>query len=169
MHQLILMRHAKAEPARPDLADHDRALAPDGREAAAALGVRLRALGLTPDVVLVSSARRTRDTLQALASWDDQPNVEVLDGLYMPTGPQIMGIIRDLRETVRSVLVLGHNPGIHELALNLAEASHAPGEALASLRNGFPTASLAEYLVLTPWRDMKPSLIRLQRFIGPQR
>jgi phosphohistidine phosphatase len=168
MHQLILMRHAKAENPHADLADHDRALAPEGRDDAAALGARLQALGLAPDVVLVSSARRTRETLQALASWDEQPNIEVLDSLYMATVPQTLAIIRDLRETVRSVLVLGHNPGIHELAVNLAEASRAPGPALMNLRDGFPTASLAEYLVLTPWRDLKPSLTRLQRFIGPR-
>lgn len=168
MHQLILMRHAKAEGVRSGLADHERALAPEGRDSAAALGERLRALGLAPDVVLVSSARRTRETLRALAPWEEQPNIEVLDALYMATVPQALAIIRDLRETMRSVLILGHNPGIHELAVHLADASHAPGGMLAGLRDGFPTASLAEYLVLTPWRELKPSRTRLQRFLTPE-
>lgn len=167
MHQLILMRHAKAERLVTGLADHERMLTPEGRAAAAAIGVRLHALGVAPDVVLVSSARRTRETLDAIGSWEDQPNIEVLEGLYMAQAARLREIIRDLRETARSVMLVGHNPGIHELALALAEASSAPKDMLASLKEEFPTASFAEYLILTPWRDIKPSSARLQRYLGP--
>jgi phosphohistidine phosphatase len=164
MHQLILMRHAKAERARAELADHERVLTPEGRAAAASMGARLHALGAAPDVVLVSSARRTRETLDAIGIWEDQPNIEVLEGLYMAPNARLREIIRGLRETARSVLVVGHNPGIHELALDLAGTSAAR----ASLRDEFPTASFAEYLVLTPWRDLRPSSVRLQRYVGPK-
>jgi phosphohistidine phosphatase len=173
MHQLILMRHAKAERAKAGLADHERALTPEGRKAAAAMGSRLQAHGVAPDVVLVSSARRTRETLDAIGAWEDQPNIEVLQGLYMASPAQLRDIIRDLRETVRSVLVIGHNPGIHELAVelaqafNLASAPESGAGMLTSLRSEFPTASFADYLVLTSWRDLKPSSARLQRYLGP--
>lgn len=168
MHQLILMRHAKAERARAALADHERALTEKGREDAAAIGARLHALGVAPDVVLVSSAKRTVETLNAISRWEGQPNVEVLESLYMAPAARIHDIICELRETVRSVLVVGHNPGIHELAVALAEASGAPSGILPSLRDEFPVASFAEYLILTPWRDMKPTGARLQRFLGPR-
>ncbi len=183
MHQLILMRHAKAERARAGLADHERALTPEGGKAAAAMGSRLHAQGVAPDVVLVSSARRTRETLEAIGAWEDQPNIEVMDGLYMAPCAQLRDIIRELRETVRSVLVVGHNPGIHDLAVDLARMSElgnpvmtnpamanplARSNMLASLRREFPTACFAEYLVLTPWRDLKPAAVRLQRYLGPQ-
>ena len=168
MHQLILMRHAKTERLRADLADHERALTAEGREDAAAMGARLHALGVAPDVILVSSARRARETLNAIGPWEDQPNIDVLDSLYMAQASRIRDILRDLRETVRSALVIGHNPGIHELALGLAEASGAPAGLLPGLRAEFPTASVAEYLVLAPWRDLKPAGARLQRYMGPK-
>jgi phosphohistidine phosphatase len=168
MHQMILMRHAKAERARNGLADHDRRLAPEGRAAAAAAGARLRRLGIAPDVVLVSSARRTQETLASLGSWEDQPNIEILEGLYMAPPARLRDVCLDLRETVRSVLVLGHNPGIHELALSLAEGAESRIDVPAGLRDGFATASFAEFLVLTPWRELRPSSVRLQRYLAPQ-
>ncbi|HQT61179.1 MAG TPA: histidine phosphatase family protein [Acidiphilium sp.] len=167
MHQLILMRHAKAEPARGDQADHDRALSPAGRAAAQRMRARLRELAIEPDVVLVSSARRTRETLDGVAFWDGQPNIEVLDGLYMAPAARMLEMLRELRETMLSVLVVGHNPGLHELALMLASGAQERGAAHARLEEGFPTMRAAEFLVLTPWRELKPKTTRLQRVIDP--
>jgi phosphohistidine phosphatase len=168
MHQLILMRHAKAERARDDQADHDRALSPAGREAARRMRGRLRGLAIEPDVVLVSSARRTRETLEGVAFWEDQtPNIEVMETLYMAPAARLLEILRELRETMLSVMLVGHNPGLHELALMLASGAQAREAAHAQLEEGFPTMRAAEFLVLTPWRDLRPAGARLQRVIDP--
>ncbi len=165
MHQLILLRHAKAARGSAGLSDHDRPLTAEGRKAAAAMGAAMRGLGLTPDVVLVSSALRTQQTLDALEPWDDRPNIETLPGLYMASHTQIRDILRELPETVRSVLVIGHNPGIHELAQLLARNA-APPE-LARLADEYPTAALAEFLIGTSWHKTGPAGAALQRFIHP--
>ena len=167
MHQLILMRHAKAERARADQADHDRALSQTGREAALRLRASLRSLGIEPDVVLVSSARRASETLDCVAFWDEWPNIEMLDTLYMAPAARLFDLVRDLRETMRSVMIVGHNPGLHELALALAAGGPDQSEPHRLLAQGFPTARLADFLVLTPWRDLRSHSARLQRVIDP--
>ncbi len=160
MHQLILLRHAKAARGTAGLSDHDRPLTPDGKKAAAAMGAAMRGLGLTPDVILVSSALRTQQTLDALEPWDDRPNIETLPGLYMASYMQIRDSLRELPETVRSVLVIGHNPGIHELAQLLAGGA-------AALADEYPTAALCEFLIGTAWHKTGPAGATLKRFIHP--
>jgi phosphohistidine phosphatase len=167
MHQLILMRHAKAERARDDESDHARALSPAGRAAALRMRGSLKALGIEPDVVLVSSARRTRDTLDCIAFWDDQPNIEFLDALYMAPASRLLELLTGLRETMRSVMLIGHNPGLHDLALQLAAGAAKPGPAHLQLDQSFPTARMAEFLVLTPWRELCAPRSRLQRIVDP--
>ncbi|MDD2876030.1 MAG: histidine phosphatase family protein [Acidiphilium sp.] len=167
MHQLILMRHAKAARARDDETDHARPLTLAGRDAALRLRASLRVLGIEPDVVLVSSARRAMETLECVAFWDEQPNIEVLDTLYMAPASRLLELIGGLRETMRSVMVIGHNPGLLELALNLAAGATSPTAAHKTLNEGFPTARLVDFVVLTPWRDLRASGSRLQRVIDP--
>ena len=113
-------------------------------------------LGLTPDVVLVSPSRRTLETLAALEPWDDTPLVEQVETLYLASLPQLLGILRGVNETVRSVMLIGHNPGMHELAVLLAGTS-AANEAGNRLAAGFPTAALAEFSVATQWRQLDAS------------
>jgi phosphohistidine phosphatase len=169
MHQLILLRHAKAARETAEGSDHDRPLTPDGRRAAGGIGQAMRRAGLTPDVVLVSSALRTQETLDALEAasvWDERPNIDTLPALYMATHNQIRDLLRDLPETVRSALVVGHNPGLQELAHILAgPATDRPD--LARLADGYPTASLTEFLVTTQWRKLGPGAAALQRFLQP--
>jgi phosphohistidine phosphatase len=170
MHQLILLRHAKAAAELPGGSDHDRPLTGGGRNAATAIGRAMRKSGLAPDVVLVSSAKRTQETfaaLEAAAVWDEWPNVDTVPALYMATRQQLIDILRELSETVRSALVIGHNPGLHELALALTGAP-SPRPELARLGAGYPTASLAEFLVTTPWRRLGPGATALQRFVQPE-
>jgi phosphohistidine phosphatase len=169
MHQLILLRHAKAAPKAAGSSDHERPLTEAGRGAATAIGRAMRKAGLAPDVVLVSSALRTQQTFEALeaaAVWDERPNIDSLPALYMAPPHQIRDMLRGLPETVRSALVVGHNPGLHELALSLAGPLN-PQPDLARMSHGFPTASLAEFLVTTPWRRLGPGATSLQRFLQP--
>jgi len=166
MHQLILLRHAKSSWDDANQPDRDRPLNQRGRMAATRMRSAMRDLGLCPDLVLVSSALRTRETLEALEPWPDTPLVEVMDALYLATAGQLMDAIRDVAETTRSVLVIGHNPGMHDLALTLvADPDTASARDMAA---GFPTAALAEFAVSAPWSRLTPGGGRLIRFIVPK-
>lgn len=130
----------------------------------------MRDLGLQPDIVLVSSARRTLQTLEALEPWDETPLVETMDALYMATPQHLLKVLQDIAETVRSVLLLGHNPGLHELALLLAggkEAARAEPHS-SRLAEGFPAAALAEFALPGQWRSLRPGGVRLLRFLAPR-
>ena len=166
MHQLMLLRHAKASPAPAGMADHDRPLSEAGRRAAAGIGQAMRRAGLAPDVVLVSPALRTQQTLDAAGLWDERPNIDTLPTLYMATSNQIRDLLRALPETVRSALVIGHNPGLHELAASLAGVASARPE-LSRLVQAYPTATLTEFLVMTTWRKLGPGAAALQRLLQP--
>jgi phosphohistidine phosphatase len=168
MHQLILLRHAKAEP-QGSTPDHERTLTDAGRAAAGKIGRAMRKAGLAPDVVLVSTATRTQQTLEALEQenvWDEWPNIDSLPQLYMATPGQLRDVLHDLSESVRSALVIGHNPALHELALSLMGTPTRPE--LKRMEDGFPTAAMAEFLVTTPWRRLSPNGASLQRFIVPK-
>ncbi len=169
MHQLILLRHAKAVPEGKG-PDHDRVLTDSGRAAATAIGLAMRQAGLAPDVVLVSTAARTQATLAQLEAanvWEEWPNIDVIPTLYMASAAQIREILRELPETVRSALVIGHNPGLHECALSLA--GPMPGKRdRKRLEEGFPTAALAEFLISTPWHQLGASGYSLQRYMVPK-
>ena len=176
MRQLLLLRHAKSSWDDTAKSDHARPLNARGRAAAAAMRGVIRNLGLVPDVVLVSSARRTRQTLEALAPWDETPIVEPMDGLYLATPAQILSIIATVSDTVRSLMVIGHNPGLHELAVTLAgSAATAPiGHMAHQLTEGFPAGALAEFTVAADWRTLAPKngpaegAGRLIRFVRPR-
>jgi phosphohistidine phosphatase len=170
MRQLLLLRHAKssmgeAAPLRPD---HERTLNSVGVAAAAAMGAAMRTLNLAPDLVLVSSARRTLQTLDALEPWDEAPLIETLDTLYLATAPAILGILNGVNETVRSVLVIGHNPGLHDVALALAGPASPASNPARRLQAGFPTGALAEFTIAAHWSDLAPGNGRLVRFLSPK-
>jgi phosphohistidine phosphatase len=166
MRQLLLLRHAKSSWGDANTADKDRPLNDRGRKAAATIRHAMRELGLIPDVVLVSTAKRTLETLEALEPWDDMPLIEPMDSLYLASLPQLLSALQGVAETVRSVLLIGHNPGIHELAAELA----GPGaEPMAQrLAEGFPTAGLAEFAVPGPWWQIGAGTTRLVRFLTPK-
>jgi phosphohistidine phosphatase len=168
MHQLILLRHAKAAAPAAGGSDHDRPLTEAGRAAAANIGRAMRQAGLAPDVVLVSPSLRTQQTFAALEAtgvWAEWPNVESLPALYMAAPNQMRDILRDLPETVRSAMIIGHNPGLHELARKLAGTA-VPRHDLARLTESYPTATLTEFLVTTPWRRVGAGAANLQRFLA---
>jgi phosphohistidine phosphatase len=170
MRQLLLLRHAKSSWDDPGLSDHARPLNARGRRAAAAMAGAMRELGLQPDLVLVSSARRTLQTLEALTPFEDNALVEPMDGLYLASASQLMDAVRKTPETVRSLLLIGHNPGLHELAVALVgEAAAARGGgAVGRLVEAYPTGALAEFTVGVPWRAVAPGSGRLVRFLSPR-
>ena len=124
-------------------------------------------LGLTPDVVLVSPSRRTLETLAAIEPWDDTPLVEQLELLYLATAAQMLAILQGMNETVRSVLLIGHNPGMHELSVQLAGSTVA-SEATQRLAHAFPTGALVEFAIATQWQHLAAEGSRLVRFLTPK-
>lgn len=168
MRQLLLLRHAKSSWDDPQLPDHARPLNARGRRAAHAMARAMHELGLAPDVVLVSSARRTLQTLEALGALPDSPIITPMDDLYLAPWPRLLDALRAVPETARSVLLLGHNPGLHDLALALAgPAATAASPTARRLAEAYPTAALAEFSVALPWRLLGEGGGRLVRFMLP--
>lgn len=170
MHQLLLLRHAKSSWDDPGLPDHARPLNARGRRAAAAMAQAMRDLRLSPDVVLVSSARRTLQTLEALTPFEDGALIEPMDALYLAPWRQMLASIRAAPETARSLLLIGHNPGLHELALALAGPipPARPSRDLQRLADGYPTGALAEFTIASSWGRLEEGGGRLVRFVAPR-
>jgi phosphohistidine phosphatase len=167
MHQLLLLRHAKSSSDDSRLDDRDRPLSQRGHRAAAAMRQAMHDLGLAPDLVLVSPARRTLQTLDALEPWDDTPLQEQIEALYLADPAQLIGVLHDVPETVRSTLLIGHNPGLHDLAQALIAGAQVT-DAARRLAGGYPTGALAEFAVAGPWSRLAAGGGRLTRFITPR-
>jgi phosphohistidine phosphatase len=170
MRQLLLLRHAKSSWDDAAVPDKDRPLNARGRRCAAIMRQAMRDLGLAPDVVLVSTSRRTMETLEALEPWDDMPLVDPMDSLYLANPMQLTAALHGVAETVRSVMLIGHNPGIHDLAVSLAgpRGMASGGEAARGLAAGFPTGALAEFVIAGSWWDLREGGGRLVRFLTPR-
>ena len=163
MHQLHLLRHTKSSW-DDDADDHKRPLNKRGREAARLIGESLpRAIG-SLDLVLCSSALRTRETaVLALAGFSPRPRILYEDGLYLATEEALMRRLRQLDENADAVMVIGHNPGLQELAITLA----APGSAgFSTLANGkFPTGVRVRFVIGTSWSDIAGTRHRLVDYV----
>ena len=180
LRQLLLLRHAKSLWDDPKLSDHARPLNARGRTSARAMRLKMHELGLLPDLILVSSSRRTLQTLEALSPWSKVPLVEPMDALYLASARSMLDVLHNVTETVRSVLLIGHNPGMHELAMLLvgaqafthnAQMPHGhfdPPNLLAKLSEGYPTGALAEFAVAGPWGALGEGGGRLQHFLAPR-
>jgi phosphohistidine phosphatase len=170
MRQLILLRHAKSSWDDASMPDRDRPLNARGRRAVVVMRQAMRDLGLAPDLVLVSTARRTQETLEALEPFDDAPLIEAMDSLYLANPIQLLAALHGVAETVRSVLLIGHNPGLHDLAMTLAgpRMMASGGEMARTLAAGFPTGALAEFVVAGSWGDLREGGGRLVRFLTPK-
>ena len=136
---LRLLRHAKSSWDDDSLADHERPLSPRGVRDAKRIGKHLGTLPAPPDLVLCSSAVRTRQTLDLIKSSLGGTAVHVEEGLYGASAGELLDRLRGLPEAARSALVIGHNPGIQDLTLDLA----APGPLLDAVSVKFPTCGLA--------------------------
>jgi phosphohistidine phosphatase len=140
--RLVLLRHAKAEPARDQVPDELRPLATNGRRQAGGVGRAFAAGGLVPDLALVSSALRTRQTWELLAGQLDGPatDVQVREELYEASVAGVLELVRELDDQVGTVLVVGHEPTMAATAAHLA-GPESDETALAQVRVGVPTAA----------------------------
>ncbi len=168
MKRLSLLRHAKSDRTDPAAADFDRGLNGRGRQAAPAMGRYLRRQKLVPDIVLCSAARRARETWElAAAALKAEIPVEYSERLYLATPAQTLRLLHQLPETAGSVLLIGHNPGFHALALQLVGSGDAA--ARAQLQSKFPTAALAVIdFEVERWSDLAAGKGELERFIAPR-
>lgn len=166
---LLLLRHAKSSWDDPALDDFDRPLAKRGTKAAARMGMLLRKKELLPDVVLCSTAVRTRATLTLLLSQFDgpAPRVTFSETLYLADAETLLHAIHADAGGARTLLLVGHNPGLHALALELTGSG--PREKLADLAMQFPTAALA-HLTFTDerWPQIKAASGTLVDFVLPR-
>ncbi len=131
----------------------------------------MRDLGLEPDVILVSTARRTLETLELLEPWDSTPLVEPMDALYLAPPSVLLDTLHAVADTARSVMIVGHNPGLHELALSLLPPDAQADlhqEPLRTLARGFPSGALAEFSIAVPWSRLGAGGGRLVRFVSPR-
>ena len=137
MKRLYLLRHAKSSWASDCDSDHERPLAPRGIAATERLTRYLLDQETNPHLVLCSSARRTRETLEGIAGGlSGKPEVTIDSDLYGASTQQLLERVRQLPKDVDSAMVIGHNPGLHELAILLTREEAHPRLAT------FPTGAL---------------------------
>jgi phosphohistidine phosphatase len=160
-HTLVLLRHAKAEP-QGDLGDALRPLAAKGRRQASELGPQLARTAGAVDLALVSSALRTTETLKLLAAGLTVREQTVVEELYQGGPRAVLGLLQEVAEEARTVLVVGHEPTISGLAYLL----HDSRDDLArQVSLGVPTATACVLTVPGPWRELERSTAHLDRLV----
>lgn len=157
MKKLILLRHGKSSWDEPDLDDHARPLAPRGRRATPLIGAWLADRGHVPDIVLLSSAMRTRQTWELVSETIRRPvappKVSIEDGLYHASPDGMLGRLAMLDDAAETVMLVGHNPGLSALTRKLSGPKVRAGCARAFQH--FPTAAAAVMTVdATAWREI---------------
>ncbi len=167
MKTLSLLRHADSKRSRGGETDIDRALAERGRRAASAIGAWMRNERRIPSVVLHSTARRAVETWRLVAPKLGAEIPEIADDtLYLAAPGHLFKTAAAVPDGHASVLIVGHNPGLHELALALV-GDGAGGE-VARLRQSYPAGALAEIrLAIDRWSDLRPASGRLERLVLP--
>jgi len=169
MKTLLLLRHAKSSWDDDRLPDHDRPLAPRGRRAAPAMARLLQRRELTPDRVLCSTAARTRESwalVQEELGLEATP-VVYIEGLYLADPGRMLRTIREEGRDAGTLLLVGHNPGIQELALALTELDR--GGSVERMERKYPTAALAVIeFERDSWDEIAPGRGRLRKFVRPK-
>lgn len=166
MKRLWLLRHAKSSWDDLSLPDPDRPLAPRGQRAVRLLAAHLAASDVRPSVVLCSSSLRTRQTLAAiLPALGDDLEVRIEPALYGAGATHLLDRLQAVSNRVSSAMLIGHNPGIQDLALALA----ADGPALAGLREKFPTGALVTLeLDAERWGDVDTGIATATALVTPR-
>jgi phosphohistidine phosphatase len=166
MKRVYLLRHAKSSWKDDSVADRDRPLAGRGRRAAKAIAGHLEAEQIRPDLVLCSPARRTRETLERVeGAFGDRVEARFDEALYGASAPELLARLKALPQEVGSVMLIGHNPGLEELALALA----SDGEGLARMREKYPTAALATIeLHAERWSAIERGSGKLVGYVRPR-
>ncbi|WP_297335483.1 histidine phosphatase family protein [Algoriphagus sp.] len=150
MKKIILIRHAKSAWNQPSLVDHDRPLAPRGLNAAPEMGKRLAKKGIHPDRIITSTAERARSTAQFIAAELNatENSIWLVKELYHATAQTLISTLKNLPESVQTVILVGHNPGMNELVYHL-------GGRIENL----PTAGVFAVKSTAQWKDFNPKQV----------
>ncbi|MCG6204490.1 histidine phosphatase family protein [Rhodopseudomonas sp. HC1] len=169
MRRLILLRHAKTETDAPTGKDHDRRLEERGRADAAAMAEWLAEQQLVPDQVLVSTATRTRQTWDILSELfpGAEPQVEHLPELYSASAAQLLAAVHEVSAGINRLMLVGHNPGLQELALGLTCGTNEGDRRMLS--GNMPTSAIAVIdFPIADWADARFGTGKLQHFVSPK-
>ncbi|GAB3271270.1 histidine phosphatase family protein [Sinomonas notoginsengisoli] len=166
--RLIILRHSKA--AWPQgVADADRPLAERGHADAPEAGKWLVRNGVIPDFILTSTALRTRQTTTWVCDvlGEKAPTPKLESGLYAASAARMLAVVNHVPETVRSLMIVAHMPGVQDLALRLASRD-SDQDAYMDAASHFPTTGLAVFETETPWAELDGQDARLVRFAAPR-
>ena len=166
MKTLHLLRHAKSSWEQVGLDDHERPLSERGRAAASAMAKHMERARIAPDVILCSTAIRAKGTLEPIAKRLKPPKVVFERGIYEVSERKLWKYVWALPERAVTVLMIGHNPGLHNFALALADAdsvNHLPPP-----EGKFPTGALATFSFDGRWKDLRPRTAHLDSFVQPK-
>jgi phosphohistidine phosphatase len=168
MRRLFLLRHAKSDWSEPGASDHERPLNRRGQEAAPRIGAYLHRHRLIPDSVLCSTARRTRETWDLVAAEiKGAPPATFVERLYEATPRTILDMLRHAEPGGKSLLVVGHNPGLHDLATQLIAAGDLDDR--ERLHEKLPTGGLVVIdFAVADWSKLHARSGRLERFVVPR-
>lgn len=167
MRRLMLLRHAKSDwPAGMD--DHERPLAKRGRRASPLMGKYMAREGLVPDLAIVSTATRTQQTWALACAAFALPIARRDERrIYEAPAPSILDIVYETADDVQTLLLVGHNPGLQDLALDLVATTS--GADMMRLREKYPTGGLAVIdFNMGSWRDAAPETGALKMFAAPK-
>jgi phosphohistidine phosphatase len=165
--QLYILRHAKSSWDDPGQDDHERPLAPRGRRAVTMLADHIRRTEIHPELVLCSTSRRTRETLEGVNPVGE-PLIE--RGLYTASCEELIERLRRLPATASSAMVVGHNPTMQMVVLKLvrAAAPGAPLTALEDIRRKYPTGALATLAFTCAWAELGCGATELVDYVRPK-
>jgi phosphohistidine phosphatase len=167
MRTLVLLRHLKSSWDDRGLADHDRPLASRGHRAGKRIRRHLEETGIAPQLVLCSSAARTVETWEAIRDGlSGDAEVAIEDGLYEADWEPLLARVNDVPDTVATVLLIAHNPGIGDLAAALAGSGDSG--ALERIAEKYPTGGLATLAFEGPWTALAEGGADLLSFVVPR-
>jgi phosphohistidine phosphatase len=167
MRRLMLLRHAKTERAEPGERDRDRKLMKRGRADAPVIGSFMTHHGLVPDLALVSPAVRAQETWALVAACFAKPPRQMTDNRIYNANPEgLIAVIGQARKA-HALIVVGHNPGLHDLAMRLIASGDT--EMREQLNEKLPTSGLVVIdLPLDDWSLLHSHTGRLERFVSPR-
>lgn len=165
MRRLYLLRHAKSSWELAGQLDFERGLTERGEDDLALISGLIVERGIVPDFIFCSGARRARDTLKGVAkALPSSAHVEYTDAIYQASTKDLLDVLRGVPAKYNSVLLVGHNPAMHDLSVEIGRES----EELVRVAAKFPTAALAEFELDGEWADLGEDTADLTRFTRPK-
>jgi phosphohistidine phosphatase len=162
--QLYVLRHAKSSWDDPGLEDHDRPLAPRGRRAVQLIARHLLDSNIHPDQVLCSSARRAVETCEGVSPGGE---LVIERDLYLASSDGLLARLHQVPAGAGSVMLIGHNPALQMLVLELADPGDASSD-LDAVDTKFPTGALATLAFDGPWSGLRPGSAKLESLLRPR-